>query len=209
MATQDVLASVADKAMKNNDAMTGEGFAFFRWHALWDTERPHCGGFSCDSWGCWRICATAWRSLNPLPLSNGSAVEMLEEFRKVLSSFVYEDNGKCFYCGSPGQCQLDHFPVPVSAGGTTSVRACLNCHNIKDRATETFTHEYLGSHVHECSDLVLSEVEVMFICGGASLLPSAAMFLLDDIPDYPAALKIIIARRLRQQLQAMHSWSVP
>lgn len=42
----------------------------------------------------------------------------------------------CFYC----RCWLsnhhehDHFPVPRDAGGTATVPACINCHNLKDRS---------------------------------------------------------------------------
>jgi excisionase family DNA binding protein len=41
----------------------------------------------------------------------------------------------CFYC----DCYLaprhehDHFPVPVAHGGTETVPACMNCHELKDR----------------------------------------------------------------------------
>lgn len=41
----------------------------------------------------------------------------------------------CFYCGMPVSVrhEHDHFPVPRALGGTETVTACLNCHDLKDR----------------------------------------------------------------------------
>ncbi len=42
----------------------------------------------------------------------------------------------CFYCGAlvaRNDRELDHFPVPESAGGTELVCACKTCHGMKDR----------------------------------------------------------------------------
>lgn len=43
--------------------------------------------------------------------------------------------GKCFYCGAILRrgVELDHFPVPESAGGVILVPACVSCHDMKDR----------------------------------------------------------------------------
>jgi hypothetical protein len=41
----------------------------------------------------------------------------------------------CFYCGrflSPRH-EHDHFPIPRRAGGTATVPACIDCHDLKDR----------------------------------------------------------------------------
>lgn len=42
---------------------------------------------------------------------------------------------ECFYCEMPlsPRHEHDHFPVPKSAGGTTTFPICLNCHDLKDR----------------------------------------------------------------------------
>lgn len=42
---------------------------------------------------------------------------------------------QCFYCGSflAERHDHDHFPVPTCCGGTETVPACLNCHELKDR----------------------------------------------------------------------------
>lgn len=45
---------------------------------------------------------------------------------------------KCFYCGDPvlkGRSEEDHFPVPQSCGGTHTVTACHQCHDLKDRTS--------------------------------------------------------------------------
>lgn len=45
---------------------------------------------------------------------------------------------RCFYCNVPtypGGREMDHFPVPVRAGGTNVVPACKTCHTLKDRKT--------------------------------------------------------------------------
>ncbi|GAA1395218.1 HNH endonuclease [Catellatospora coxensis] len=42
----------------------------------------------------------------------------------------------CHYCGlyvAPRH-EHDHFPVPKARGGTEIVPACMNCHELKDRA---------------------------------------------------------------------------
>jgi hypothetical protein len=41
----------------------------------------------------------------------------------------------CFYCDMPlsTACERDHFPIPQRHGGTETVPACINCHNLKDR----------------------------------------------------------------------------
>lgn len=40
----------------------------------------------------------------------------------------------CFYCGMPAsRCEQDHFPIPAEVGGTETVPACINCHDLKDR----------------------------------------------------------------------------
>lgn len=42
---------------------------------------------------------------------------------------------QCFYCRMPlgGFHEHDHAPTPVRHGGTDTVPACVNCHNLKDR----------------------------------------------------------------------------
>lgn len=45
----------------------------------------------------------------------------------------------CFYCEQPlsSRHEHDHFPVPNSMAGPTTVAACLNCHDLKDRISFT------------------------------------------------------------------------
>ncbi|MCB9441144.1 MAG: HNH endonuclease [Mycolicibacterium sp.] len=45
------------------------------------------------------------------------------------------DAEECFYCGAflSRRHEHDHFPIPVRAGGTDVVAACVNCHDLKDR----------------------------------------------------------------------------
>ncbi len=42
---------------------------------------------------------------------------------------------KCFYCGALVRlnCERDHFPIPASAGGVSTVPSCISCHDMKDR----------------------------------------------------------------------------
>ena len=41
----------------------------------------------------------------------------------------------CFYCDAPlsPRHEHDHYPLPVRAGGQSTVPTCLNCHDLKDR----------------------------------------------------------------------------
>lgn len=42
----------------------------------------------------------------------------------------------CYYCGTEGtrkDCEFDHFPIPYSEGGQSTVVACKLCHTMKDR----------------------------------------------------------------------------
>ncbi|MEU8270814.1 hypothetical protein AB0B89_27110 [Sphaerisporangium sp. NPDC049002] len=41
----------------------------------------------------------------------------------------------CHYCDAPlvRRHEHDHFPIPKAAGGTETVPACMNCHEMKDR----------------------------------------------------------------------------
>ena len=43
----------------------------------------------------------------------------------------------CFYCENAlsSRHEHDHFPVPKGCGGTATVAACINCHDLKDRVT--------------------------------------------------------------------------
>lgn len=44
----------------------------------------------------------------------------------------------CFYCGDPvllSRLEQDHFPIPACAGGTETVDACQQCHDLKDRTS--------------------------------------------------------------------------
>lgn len=48
----------------------------------------------------------------------------------------YDSCEYCFYCKidlTGLDHQHDHFPVPQSIGGTDTVAACINCHDLKDR----------------------------------------------------------------------------
>ena len=45
---------------------------------------------------------------------------------------------RCFYCGDPviaSRVERDHFPKPACAGGTVTVVACPQCHDLKDRTS--------------------------------------------------------------------------
>jgi hypothetical protein len=57
-----------------------------------------------------------------------------------LDEFIEKHDGVeiplCFYCQVPiakGSGQRDHFPMPKSCGGDTTVWACTPCHDVKDR----------------------------------------------------------------------------
>ncbi len=42
----------------------------------------------------------------------------------------------CFYCQAlvaRNNLEMDHFPIPESAGGQVTVPACRGCHDMKDR----------------------------------------------------------------------------
>ena len=45
------------------------------------------------------------------------------------------DFERCFYCDRAltSRHEHDHFPIPVSLGGTETVACCLSCHDLKDR----------------------------------------------------------------------------
>lgn len=116
---------------------------------------------------------------------------------------------RCLYCDSTGPSQWDHFPIPQAIGGIETVRACLHCHNMKDRVSDAIAQDWLACQLDEANRVVLSAAEVAFIEGEASLLPRQARHLVDDIRDHPAALRVMIGRRLREQLVAMHAVSSP
>jgi hypothetical protein len=107
----------------------------------------------------------------------------------------------CFYCGATGEWQADHFPKPRCAGGTSTVRACLHCHNLKDRLGDSFVTDYMRSNVKDLDAMVMPEWEVMFLMGKACLLDSALDALLGDIHEFPPAGRIAIARRARVQFE--------
>jgi hypothetical protein len=60
---------------------------------------------------------------------------------------------RCFYCGdpvAPGRLERDHFPVPAICGGTQTVPACVQCHDLKDRTGwETIPVEFKGAFMEE------------------------------------------------------------
>lgn len=60
---------------------------------------------------------------------------------------------ECFYCDAPlGQrYERDHAPIPLNAGGTDTVFACIPCHHLKDRMTASAWP--LPAYVLACKDL--------------------------------------------------------
>jgi hypothetical protein len=126
----------------------------------------------------------------------------LQEFVGAISGFSFPEDC-CLYCSSTGPFQLDHFPIPAEFGGTETVRACLHCHNMKDRVSESIANDYMWSCSDEVLNTVLTPPEIAFLTGTASLLPRPAMHMIGDFPDFPQAIRIMIGRRLREQIANM------
>lgn len=64
---------------------------------------------------------------------------VLDGDRAVLDSLSERPRrARCYYCGDPviaARLERDHFPVPECAGGTQTVDACQQCHDLKDRTS--------------------------------------------------------------------------
>lgn len=123
----------------------------------------------------------------------------LREFASVISGFKFPRD-RCLYCDSCGPCQMDHFPIPRSLGGTDTVRACLHCHNLKDRLSDALLRDQIVTQLPDGISIAFTEAELAFSLGRASLLPLAMRCMIDDIRDFPPLIRIFIARLIREQL---------
>ncbi len=72
---------------------------------------------------------------------------------------------RCFYCGdpvAPGRVEQDHFPIPASCGGTQTVAACIQCHDLKDRTSwETLPVEFKGAFMEQFASME-REAKIVF-----------------------------------------------
>lgn len=109
------------------------------------------------------------------------------------------DGERCYYCDSlDAHFQRDHFPIPASLGGTHTVRACLHCHNMKDRVSASMAFDWAIGH----QEPVLSSHEVAFLMCRASLLPGAFHYLVGDLPMMdPGPWRVWVARCAAMQLR--------
>lgn len=130
---------------------------------------------------------------------------LYRELVERLSGFLFPAD-RCLYCGSKGPYEMDHFPVPAELGGTEAIRACRHCHNMKDRVSEQTLLDYVLTQTDEGDQTTLSPVESAFAAGLASLLPRAAYYLIDDVRDFPPPVRVLLARRIREQLLSMVFW---
>ena len=108
-------------------------------------------------------------------------------------------DGQCFYCGSKSErYEMDHFPIPARHGGRDVVRACVHCHNMKDRISESVFWDYFSTQ-GKLDDYVLSAGELRFLFQGQACA-KAAWYLISDLPDFDAPLRLLIARRVASAL---------
>jgi hypothetical protein len=113
-------------------------------------------------------------------------------------------NDACLYCGSiTDHTEQDHFPIPACFGGKETVRACVACHDLKDRLSFKIVWRRLecemGDNNSALHKLFLNASERAFVCGLVSLLEWELRCLVDDLRDYPPILRVVIARRIRAQ----------
>lgn len=130
-------------------------------------------------------------------MSSPSAV--LRQFVDAITGFIFPVDA-CLYCGSTGPSQQDHFPIPAELDGKETVRACLQCHNMKDRLSDAFAMDWMRSDEEICQQAEVTVEEAAFLFGRASLLPPAVQALIDDIRDFPPPIRVMIGRRIRAQL---------
>lgn len=128
----------------------------------------------------------------------------LQEFTAAITGFAFPVD-RCLYCGSTGAYEMDHFPIPAELGGTETVRACIHCHNMKDRVSHAVAQSWLMSQAKELDHVVVTVPEALFIVGRGSLMPRPAMHLIDDIREFPPAARVMIARRLIDQIRDMQA----
>jgi hypothetical protein len=111
---------------------------------------------------------------------------------------------RCLYCASTGPHQWDHFPVPKRHGGTEMVRACLHCHNLKDRTGWPMFADFVQTQTVD-NGISVSEFEMGFLRGDlrGKRAGRAAWSLLDDFLDFPPPIRLLIARRIGAHLDAI------
>ena len=116
----------------------------------------------------------------------------------------------CFYCNSAAtDHQLDHFPVPRSRGGTTLVRACNHCHNLKDRVSRSSFNDYFWSgeilsmgrgdamHSVVVDHTILSAHEGLWLIGDLSLTdPRVVEMFFSDWFAYSPRVRLMAAREI-------------
>lgn len=101
----------------------------------------------------------------------------------------------CFYCGSDGPFQMDHFPVAARHSGTLTVKACLHCHNIKDRISVSMFSDYIRTQSGK-SKTILAKREVEFLLGSDDIKDDDIVFLVGDVQELDTPFRLWLGRRL-------------
>jgi len=104
------------------------------------------------------------------------------------------DYNNCFYCGSTGPFQMDHFPVPARHKGMQTVKACLHCHNLKDRISSSMFFDYICTQTYN-SQAILKKLEIEFLTGNDDIKTDDLLFLLGDIQEFETPIRLWIAIR--------------
>jgi hypothetical protein len=119
-------------------------------------------------------------------------VSNLEKIAEVFN--IKFDYSNCFYCGSAGPFQMDHFPVPARHEGRQTVKACLHCHNLKDRISTSMFFDYICAQTYNRQS-ILRKLEIEFLAGADDIKSDDLLFLLGDIQEFETPIRLWIARR--------------
>jgi hypothetical protein len=121
-------------------------------------------------------------------------IEMIDDLKQM--KFISEG---CFYCGSNGPFQMDHFPVPARHRGSWTVKACLHCHNLKDRISVSMFFDYVRTQSGE-SKTILAKREIEFLLGSDDIKDDDIFFLVGDVQQLETPFRLWLGRRLASYL---------
>ena len=142
---------------------------------------------------CIRICAVTGQR-HSFPFFN------FERAISRLGEMLPAQTSECFYCDTTlGRFQADHFPIPARHEGRAVVRACLHCHNMKDRLSWAIFDDYLETQT-PINDAEVSTYELAWLRGRSSDDFYSMWSLVDDIRDFSVPVRILIARRAAQTI---------
>lgn len=120
------------------------------------------------------------------------------------------DGETCAYCDAPlpTRYELDHFPIPARLGGRSTLPACMNCHDLKDRTPlEEWPLDAMRLFLAVPMRAIAIALEV--VAGHRRCLATDLFDLLDEWESVPPHARTILAKITRMVVAVALGEAVP